>query len=175
MTKSVHIAQSQEEDVTWIGRLGNVDETLPDDNERRFFCEDSPTLPNVPKTPTEAICGLRVLVVDDNRDSAETMGMLLEIDGHEVFIAHDGKQAVDLALLQRPDVVLLDISLPYLNGYDACRAMRAAGMTNTLIVAMTGYSQEEDRRLSQEAGFDAHLVKPLDFLAVRELLARQKT
>jgi CheY-like chemotaxis protein len=122
---------------------------------------------------TERGRGLRVLVVDDNRDSAETMGMLLEIDGHEIFVAHDGRQAVEVALSQRPDAVLLDLGLPYLNGYDACRAMRMGGLTNALIVAMTGYGQDEDRRLSHEAGFNAHLVKPVDLKDVRQLLAQK--
>ncbi|MBK9258504.1 MAG: PAS domain S-box protein [Polyangiaceae bacterium] len=117
--------------------------------------------------------GLRILVVDDNSDSAETMAMLLEIDGHELFVAHDGKKAVEVALAERPAVVLLDIGLPYLNGYQACRAMREGGLTDALVVAMTGYGQDDDRRMSEEAGFDAHLVKPVELPTVRELLAHR--
>jgi len=113
---------------------------------------------------------MRVLVVDDNRDSAETMAMLLELDGHETVLAHDGKQAVEAAFASRPSMVLLDIGLPYMNGYEACRAMRDGGLSEALIVAMTGYGQDEDRRRSVEAGFDAHLVKPVDIADIRHLI-----
>jgi CheY-like chemotaxis protein/anti-sigma regulatory factor (Ser/Thr protein kinase) len=123
-----------------------------------------------PVTPSSR---LRILVVDDLRDSANSMALLLQLEGHEVLTAHDGRQAVEIALRERPDVVLLDIGLPELNGYQACKAMREGGLAETLIVAMTGYGQDQDRRRSQQAGFDAHLVKPLDLLAIRELLARR--
>jgi two-component system, chemotaxis family, CheB/CheR fusion protein len=113
----------------------------------------------------------RVLVVDDNRDAAESMAELLRFDGHEVIVAHDGNRAVELALTRCPAVVLLDIGLPGMNGYEACRAMREAGLGEALIVALTGYGQEEDRRQAEGAGFDAHLVKPADLGAIRELLA----
>jgi PAS domain S-box-containing protein len=123
--------------------------------------------------PTAAARGLRILVVDDNRDSVETMAMLLELEGHEALTAYDGKKAVEIALTERPAVVLLDIGLPHLDGYQACRAMREGGLTDALLVAMTGYGQEQDRRLSQEAGFDAHHVKPIDLPTIRELLAKR--
>ena len=116
---------------------------------------------------------MRVLVVDDNRDSAETMAMLLELDGHETVLAHDGKQAVEAAFASRPAMVLLDIGLPYMNGYEACRAMRDGGLSEVLIVAMTGYGQDEDRRRSAEAGFDAHLVKPVDISDIRQLIEQR--
>ena len=74
---------------------------------------------------------------------------------------------------ERPDAILLDIGLPYLDGHQACRAMRDGGLTTTLIVALTGYGQEEDRRRSREAGFDAHYVKPVKIKAIRELLAQR--
>ncbi len=112
-----------------------------------------------------------MLVVDDNRDSADTMAMLLELEGHRALVAYDGRQAVEVALAERPAVVLLDIGLPHLNGYDACRAMRSGGLRDTLIVAMTGYGQDDDRKKSEQAGFDAHLVKPVELSAIRELLA----
>lgn len=112
---------------------------------------------------------LRVLVVDDNHDSAESMTLLLRLKGHDVKISHDGLQTVEIAIEYRPDVVLLDIGLPKLNGYDACRPMRSAGLT-AMMVAMTGYGQSEDRRLSQLASFDAHRVKPVELESVIDLL-----
>jgi len=111
-------------------------------------------------------------VVDDNRDSAAMLAMLLGQSGHEVQLAHDGIEGVETAEQSRPDVILLDIGMPRLNGYDACRRIRALpGCAGTLIVAMTGWGQQQDRERSAEAGFDAHLVKPLDPRALRELLA----
>lgn len=119
--------------------------------------------------------GMRVLVVDDNRDSAETMSMLLELEGHEVFVAHDGKQAVEVAIAERPALVLLDIGLPFMDGYEACRAMREGRLVGALIVAMTGYGREEDRQRSVDAGFDAHLVKPVDVEDIRQLIRERLT
>jgi PAS domain S-box-containing protein len=114
----------------------------------------------------------RVLVVDDNRDSAAMLSMLLGQSGHEIHLAFDGVEGLEAAARFRPDVILLDIGMPRLNGYDACRRIRALpGCGSALIVAMTGWGQQEDRRRSAEAGFDAHLVKPLDPHALRELLA----
>ncbi|QLQ32668.1 MAG: hybrid sensor histidine kinase/response regulator [Candidatus Thiothrix singaporensis] len=92
------------------------------------------------------VCGKRILLVDDNPDVADSMAMLLKLFGHEIIIAYDGREAVSIALREQPDVVLLDIGLPYLNGYEACRAMRKAGLTRAMIVALTGYGQEEDRK-----------------------------
>jgi signal transduction histidine kinase/DNA-binding response OmpR family regulator len=115
----------------------------------------------------------RILVVDDNIDSAESLAALLRMDGHQVVTAHDGRKGVETALRERPDVVLLDIGLPGLNGYQACETMRAGGLTDTLIVATTGYGQKEDRERSHEAGFDAFQVKPVALRAIRELLANQ--
>lgn len=116
---------------------------------------------------------VRILVVDDNLDSAESMAMLLRMEGHEVLTAHDGKKAVEMALRERPAVVLLDIGLPHLDGYQVCHAIREGGMKDALIVAMTGYGQDEDRRRSHESRFDAHLVKPVDLQALGALLAKK--
>jgi PAS domain S-box-containing protein len=114
----------------------------------------------------------RILVVDDNRDAAESLGMLLEMIGNEVRLAHDGLEAVTAAAEFRPDVVLLDLGLPKLNGYEAARAIReGTGGDGVLLVALTGWGQEEDRRRSRAAGFDHHLTKPVDFEALRKLLA----
>ena len=113
----------------------------------------------------------RVLVVDDNRDSTESMEMLLKAWGHNVRSAHDGVEALDMAAEFQPEVVLLDIGLPGMDGYEVARRMHAMpGLRNTVLIAMTGYSQEEDRMRSREAGFARHLVKPADPGALRMLL-----
>jgi CheY-like chemotaxis protein len=105
----------------------------------------------------------RVLVVDDSVDAAESLAMLLTLEGHEIYKAHDGAEAVRTAERVRPDIVLMDIGLPILNGYEACRRIRnhAWGAAITL-VAITGWGQDEDREQSNAAGFDIHLVKPVD-------------
>ena len=114
----------------------------------------------------------RILVVDDNKDSADSLALLLELTGHEVFTAHDGYSALDAAEQHRPDVVLLDIGLPALNGYDVCRRIREQPWGHTMVlIALTGWGQDEDRRRSQEAGFDGHLVKPVDHTRLLALLA----
>jgi CheY-like chemotaxis protein len=105
----------------------------------------------------------RVLVVDDSRDAAESLAMLLEFEGHEIHKAHDGADAVTIAERVRPDIVLMDIGLPILNGYEACRRIRDhAWGAPIVMVAITGWGQEEDREQSRQAGFDLHLVKPVD-------------
>lgn len=104
----------------------------------------------------------RVLVVDDNKDGAESLGMLLRMWGHEVRLAHDGATALRLAAAEPPDVLLLDIGLPGLDGYEVARGVRAARGRQPVLVALTGYGQEEDRRRTREAGFDHHLTKPVD-------------
>jgi CheY-like chemotaxis protein/nitrogen-specific signal transduction histidine kinase len=114
----------------------------------------------------------RILVVDDNRDAADSLAMLLRMMGNEVRMAHDGLDAVGAAAAFQPDVVLLDIGLPELNGYEAARRIRqqdsGAGM---VLVALTGWGQEEDRRRALAAGFDHHMTKPVDFNDLRKLLA----
>ncbi len=113
----------------------------------------------------------RILVVDDNQDSADSLAMMLNMLGNEVRTAHDGLAAVDLVATFDPEVVLMDIGLPMLNGYDAARRMRdQAGGNPLVLVALTGWGQEEDRRRSQEAGFDRHIVKPVDPVALETLL-----
>jgi PAS domain S-box-containing protein len=117
--------------------------------------------------PAEAV-PRRVLVVDDSHDAAESLAMLLQLEGHETYRAHDGADAVRTAERVRPDVVLMDIGLPVLNGYEACRRIRdhAWGATS-VIVAISGWGQDDDREQSRAAGFDLHLVKPVDY---KELL-----
>jgi PAS domain S-box-containing protein len=113
----------------------------------------------------------RVLVVDDNQDSAELMSVLLEFEGHEIHIAHDGQAAVDTAATFQPHVVLLDIGLPRLNGYEAAARIRAQSPRPPVLVALTGWGEEEDRRKSTAAGFDHHLVKPVDHDVLTKLIA----
>jgi PAS domain S-box-containing protein len=114
----------------------------------------------------------RILVVDDNRDAADSLGMLLLMMGNEVYTAHDGLEAVGAAAAFQPDVVLLDLGLPKLNGYEAARRIREQdGGTDIVLVAVTGLGQEEDRRRSKEAGFDHHMTKPVEFAALQKLLA----
>ena len=113
----------------------------------------------------------KLLIVDDNRDSARSLGMLLKSMGFEVLLAYDGREGVEVALRERPEIILLDIGLPQLNGYEACREIRIQGLTNQLVVAVTGYGLDDDRKLSQDAGFDHHLVKPVDITELIRLLS----
>ena len=114
----------------------------------------------------------RILVVDDNRDGADSLAEMLSIMGNEMQTAHDGAQAVEGAASFRPDVILMDIGMPKLNGYEACRRIREqAWGKNIVIVACTGWGQEDDKKKSQEAGFDFHMVKPVDPAALVKLLA----
>ena len=119
----------------------------------------------------KAVNRQRILLVEDNPDVADSMSLLLRIYGHEVLVAHNGREAVEIALRERPAIVLMNIGLPCMDGYQSCRAMHDAGLTNTLIVAVTGYGQERDRRKAEESGFDRYLFKPLDSQAIMDLLA----
>jgi PAS domain S-box-containing protein len=106
---------------------------------------------------------IKIVIADDNRDSADSMAMLLGAFGHEVHVAYDGSQAVAKAKEIKPDVVLLDIGMPGMDGYECARAIRACDWAaKTLLVALTGWGQEDDKRRSREAGFDRHLTKPVD-------------
>ena len=118
---------------------------------------------------------LRVMVVDDNRDSADSLRMLLGALGNEAKTAYDGQHALELAAELRPELVVLDIGLPSMSGYDVVRRLRAMpDVAGAVIVALTGYGSESDRHRSAEAGFDDHLVKPVDFTRLEELLARTR-
>ena len=114
----------------------------------------------------------RVLVADDNRDAADALAMLLELAGHEVRVAHGGRAALSLAQTFRPDVAILDIGMPELNGYEVARELRRAPWgARMCLVALTGWGQDEDRQRAQEAGFNRHLTKPVDTDALEKLLA----
>ena len=115
--------------------------------------------------------GLRVLVVDDNQDSADSLAMLLRLAGHEVRTAHDGAAAIGADASFLPDVVVLDIGLPKLNGYQVARRIREQRGLRPVLIAMTGWGQREDRRRSSEAGFDHHMTKPIDFNTLKSVLA----
>ncbi len=113
----------------------------------------------------------RVLVVDDNQDAADSLAMLLRLDGHEVHTAHDGPSALEVAREFLPRVVLLDLGLPGLDGYQVARRLREGPDTrDVFLVAVSGYGQDEDRQRSRQAGFDHHLVKPINFSELRQLL-----
>jgi signal transduction histidine kinase/CheY-like chemotaxis protein len=143
----------------FVVRLPALPADLPRRDEQRAAERTPPTISH------------RILIVDDNVDSAESLAMLLGMTGHDARTAHDGPAALETALAFRPRVVLLDIGLPRMDGYEVARRLRQdpahAGMT---VIAMTGYGQEEDRRRSKEAGFDRHLVKPIDFDALLDEL-----
>jgi CheY-like chemotaxis protein len=116
--------------------------------------------------------GRRILVADDNRDSAESLGMLLELAGHRVRLAYDGQEALDAAGEFLPEVLLLDIGLPRMNGYQvAARLRQDPRHDGMLLVAVTGYGTESDRDRGRAAGFDHHLVKPVDPVALQNLIA----
>jgi len=113
----------------------------------------------------------RILVVDDNRDAAQALRLLLEGDGHEVQVAADGPSGLALARQFRPDVALLDIGLPGMNGYELARRMREErSLEGTLLIAVTGYGQMHDRARASACGFHHHLVKPVEFGALQRLL-----
>ena len=115
----------------------------------------------------------RILIAEDEEALNAMCARGLTTDGHEVMTVYDGTKAVQIALGERPDVVLLDIGLPGLNGFEVCEAMRSGGLTKPLIVAMTGYGRPEDRQRAIEAGFDDFQVKPVAPPAIRELLAKK--
>jgi len=133
---------------------------------------DEPAATPLPATP----CGRRVLVVDDNTDAAETLADILREHGHETSIAHDGPSALTQALLFHPDVALLDIGLPVMDGYELARRFREQPeLKRVQLLAVTGYGQQEDKERSRAAGFYEHLVKPIDFSRLRALIDRSPT
>jgi PAS domain S-box-containing protein len=122
--------------------------------------------------PRQAVAPRRILVVDDNQDNAQSLAKLLKMAGHELQLAYDGLEAVAAAQRFRPDLVLLDLGLPKLNGFDVCRELRAQPWGRSMkIIALTGWGQEADRKKSNHAGFDGHLVKPLVYADLEALLA----
>ncbi|MEP7244358.1 MAG: response regulator [Gammaproteobacteria bacterium] len=107
--------------------------------------------------------GRRVLIADDNRDAAESLAMLLQMEGHEVSVAQDGPEAVILFAQVQPEYAILDIGMPGLNGYEVARRMRRDARGRTLhLIAVTGWGQQADKELAFAAGFDHHFTKPLE-------------
>jgi PAS domain S-box-containing protein len=127
--------------------------------------------PNPSPLPQEATTGRRILVVDDNQDAALSLTMLLELTGNTAQVAYDGLEALQIAEAFLPEVILLDIGLPHLNGLEVCRQIREQAWGQSIrIVALTGWGQQEDRRRSSAAGFNGHLVKPVDYDELMTLL-----
>ena len=121
--------------------------------------------------PGGSLTKRRIMVADDNVDAASTLGTLLEIMGHEVRIVHDGKAAVEAAAAFSPDVVLLDIGMPHLNGYEACSGIRMQSSNkDLLIVALTGWTGDNMKERARQAGFDYYLIKPVEIAAIENLL-----
>jgi DNA-binding response OmpR family regulator len=113
----------------------------------------------------------RLLIVDDNRDAAESMATLLRMQDHDVQVAYDGPTGVALALANRFDIVLVDIGLPGIDGHEVARRLRQHGqVAGMVLVALTGYGRDEDRLMSRQAGFDHHLVKPVQWEVLEQLL-----
>lgn len=132
----------------------------------------TPFKPSHPAVPSS---GLRLLVVDDNRDAAVSLSMLLRLQGHDVRIAHDGPTALEIARQSRPDVIFLDLGMPGMDGYEVARRLRQQpGLEKVVLAALTGWGQHEDRRRTAEAGFDHHLVKPPEPKLIESLLSDLK-
>lgn len=119
--------------------------------------------------------GYRVLVIDDNEASAQTIGWLVECDGHETKCAYNGPDALRLAGEYKPDFVFLDIGIPGMDGYEICHLMKALpGMENTVFVAQTGWSDKAFVERSRDVGFDHHLVKPIELATLKDILSQKK-
>jgi CheY-like chemotaxis protein len=126
--------------------------------------------------PVAPVPTRRVLLVDDNRDSVESLALLLALSGYQTETAHDGVEAVRIATAWRPDIVLLDIGLPRMSGYEVCRAIRSEGWGKDIpVIALTGWGHDDARSLTADAGFTTHLVKPVDFPKLRKILAEVRT
>ena len=114
-----------------------------------------------------------VLLIEDNVDARDALRVLLELDGYDVEAAGDGPQGLDIARAKTPAVALIDIGLPGMDGYEVARRLRALAGPRSFLVALTGYSDPDDRKRAEEAGFDAHVVKPVDPDELTRLLARR--
>jgi CheY-like chemotaxis protein len=138
---------------------------------RKAGREDVSAGPSPPRVPHP---GLRILVVDDNADAAESLALLLRLHGHDVRLAPDGPAALALLKESAPDVVLLDLGLPGMDGHEVGRRLRRQpGCERTRVVALTGSESDEDRLQAREAGFDAYLVKPVDLEDLDRILSER--
>lgn len=134
--------------------------------------EDPASQPSInnPAAPT-ANCPHRILVVDDNRDSAASLAMVLKLLGNEVYMAHDGLEAIAVAEQFKPDLILMDIGLPHLNGLEATRRIKDQPWGKSIwVTALTGWGKDADREQSRQAGCDGHLVKPVEITELQKLL-----
>ena len=134
--------------------------------------QDDSAKQETPKSPASVSAIRKVLIVDDNSDTAEATSQLAVSWGHQVAVAHDGPDALEVARRFRPDIALIDIGLPEMNGYELARRLRELpGLETAQLVAITGYGREEDQRAAQEAGFNLHFTKPIDPIRLKRLLA----
>jgi CheY-like chemotaxis protein len=159
---------------------GSIEARSPGHGQGSEFVVRLPALEVQAEPPTVATLGAarppltrrRILVVDDNIDAAEALSRILQLQDQEVCVAHDGHAALQMAGAMQPEIVFLDLALPKMNGLEVARRLRSERPVRPpLLVATTGFGQEEDRRRTAEAGFDHHLVKPIDLQVVRSLLA----
>lgn len=157
---------------------GTVEAASPRPGLGSVFTVCLPRLPAAPPKPgpggVAARTGIRrrVLIVEDNADARESLRTVLELSGHEIYEAEDGPGGVEQALALRPDMALIDIGLPSLDGYEVARQIRSAPAGREMfLIALTGYGQPRDRQQAREAGFDAHLVKPVDFQRLSAIIA----
>jgi CheY-like chemotaxis protein len=119
--------------------------------------------------------GQRLLVVDDNQDAADSLAMMLRLQGHHVRVANDGVAALEIMKSYRPVLVFLDLGMPKMDGYEVARRLRRQpGLEHVRLAALTGWGQQEDRRRTAEAGFDHHFIKPVEPNAIEGLLAELK-
>jgi CheY-like chemotaxis protein len=159
---------------------GAVSVASPGLDEGSTFTVDQPLAPELaaegpaalPAAEAPAIGGARILVVEDNPDGREMLAGLLEVQGYEVATAGDGQRALEIARAFQPQVVLLDLGLPLMDGFEVCRRLRAQGLQQAFILALTGWGAERDRARTADAGFDAHLTKPVEPAALQQALAR---
>jgi PAS domain S-box-containing protein len=157
---------------------GTIDVHSEGDGQGSEFVVRLPFMPSPLETPKTAgvqpttLNGSRILVVDDNKDSADSLAMLLRLKGNEIRTAYDGIEALTVAEMFHPELMLLDIGLPKLNGYDVARRIRQQSWgQDVILVAQTGWGQDEDRRRSEEVGFNFHIVKPVELSRLETLLA----
>ena len=122
-------------------------------------------------SPTSRPPGRSILIIEDNADARDALRILLELDGHVVEAAGEGTEGLQIAQAHDPDIALVDIGLPGLDGFEIARRLRASGSRRPVLVALTGYSEPEDRRRAAEAGFDSLLVKPVDPSTLSRLLS----
>jgi CheY-like chemotaxis protein/two-component sensor histidine kinase len=143
----------------------------------RIPAVEAPDISRPLAEPATPALGRDILVIEDNADARESLRVLLEISGHRVKAAADGREGLEMALRERPDVMLVDVGLPELDGYEVARRIRAAGgwAARPLLIAVTGYGQPSDHDAALAAGFDAHMPKPLDIDLLNEVLSKSAT